>query len=999
MYNTLEELTRERINHVEGLKGLTNSNDSKDFSGFKNLLTNMYPDEAHFIYELLQNAEDKGAENVYFKLYSDRLVFEHDGGLNNPKYLFSLNDIASITGLAISTKKDDSTSIGKFGVGFKAVFSYTDTPRIYSGDFAFEIKEMFIPYEIDKDTSLKKGITRFVFPFNNSDKTVEDSYSEIETGLKNIKDNTLLFLKNINCIEYELDNGFSDRYLRIDEKDYITLVGKNKETNWLRFEKTVSVYDETIKDNVDCNIAVAFSYDKVNKQIVPCDGGVSIYFPAEKEYSSFKFIINAPFAPTIGRDSVRLCYSNRLLIEEIAILFKECLNQIYKNNLMNLKFFKVLPNREEDVPEFYKPIFNSIIDEFLNNPYFPTKDNGFTYLKNIRKGRARILDLISSFDLKLLLEDKDIEWLKNGLENSDEMKFIDNFAIKRVNFLDILNFKDCELFEKFIKDKDNKWLIKFYESLYDEKEEKSEEDSYYSLEYYKILKTTSNEFVSSYVKNKGYNAYYLTNLKQDVLNKNLIIIEPLLYLKEEDKNIKVIKFLKDLSVKEYNEESEIKSVIDMLSTAGSKSDYFVNLRILLDYYREHGYSQYWSPLYSLSSSSFIIDENDTLRTPSNVYLDLPYEKTLYTILRRCFTDNEYARLSEDYKEELNEEELELFIDLIKHYGVNYTLKLLTYSKDIQIQNFVYYLHKQDFELSLYIWNFFAKQPTYEATYRQNKQDYYNSITSAMRNSEWVPTKNSEFKKPSEILKSDLPEQFLQSNSSFLNAIGFGNGDLKNEQTEKFAKDLGCENVADAQRKVQDSTEIDELGIRDEVEALKRKKREQLFGDVDSDVKNPERRKQHNIEEIQNASQKKYEEVTRSVRTSKNNGNYKNFLLSQYSNTLDDELKCQLCQEPMPFRKKDKKWYFEAVEMFTLDYLKVEDDSFYLCLCPTCSAKYREYVKNNDRLQRSLIDEIITYPNKKSFEIITDKKEELWFKQKHIFDIRTKLEELNKNDNR
>ena len=187
MYNTLEELTRERINHVEGLKGLTNSNDSKDFSGFKNLLTNMYPDEAHFIYELLQNAEDKGAENVYFKLYSDKLVFEHDGGLKNPKYLFSLNDIASITGLAISTKKDDSTSIGKFGVGFKAVFSYTDTPRIYSGDFAFEIKEMFIPYEIEKDTSLKKGITRFVFPFNNSDKTVEDSYNEIETGLKILK--------------------------------------------------------------------------------------------------------------------------------------------------------------------------------------------------------------------------------------------------------------------------------------------------------------------------------------------------------------------------------------------------------------------------------------------------------------------------------------------------------------------------------------------------------------------------------------------------------------------------------------------------------------------------------------------------------------------------------------------------------------------------------------------------------------------------------------------
>ena len=43
--------------------------------------------------------------------------------------IFSLNDITSITGLGISTKKDDSTSIGKFGVGFKAVFQYTSTPQ------------------------------------------------------------------------------------------------------------------------------------------------------------------------------------------------------------------------------------------------------------------------------------------------------------------------------------------------------------------------------------------------------------------------------------------------------------------------------------------------------------------------------------------------------------------------------------------------------------------------------------------------------------------------------------------------------------------------------------------------------------------------------------------------------------------------------------------------------------------------------------------------------
>ena len=36
-----------------------------------------YPDQAHFIFELLQNAEDAGATEVRFDLRDDLLSFEH----------------------------------------------------------------------------------------------------------------------------------------------------------------------------------------------------------------------------------------------------------------------------------------------------------------------------------------------------------------------------------------------------------------------------------------------------------------------------------------------------------------------------------------------------------------------------------------------------------------------------------------------------------------------------------------------------------------------------------------------------------------------------------------------------------------------------------------------------------------------------------------------------------------------------------------------------------
>ena len=43
------------------------------------IFKDFYPDKAHFIYELLQNAEDTGASEVSFTLSRESLLFEHEG--------------------------------------------------------------------------------------------------------------------------------------------------------------------------------------------------------------------------------------------------------------------------------------------------------------------------------------------------------------------------------------------------------------------------------------------------------------------------------------------------------------------------------------------------------------------------------------------------------------------------------------------------------------------------------------------------------------------------------------------------------------------------------------------------------------------------------------------------------------------------------------------------------------------------------------------------------
>ena len=233
---TIHQLSEKRKKWVEASR----ENDFED--GIKRLLTDLYPDNAHFIYELLQNAEDVEASEVRFILNTDSVEFEHNGSR-----LFSISDVESITNIGKTTKKDDPTSIGKFGVGFKAVFAYTSTPEIKSGEYHFRIRDLVVP-----DTeglfprTLDENRTHFFFPFNNPQKPAEKACAEIEKSLRQLDEGALLFLKNIRKIEYRLPDSKSGSLERMKKDgDRIEISVRRPESlaldsvHYLRFEKMV----------------------------------------------------------------------------------------------------------------------------------------------------------------------------------------------------------------------------------------------------------------------------------------------------------------------------------------------------------------------------------------------------------------------------------------------------------------------------------------------------------------------------------------------------------------------------------------------------------------------------------------------------------------------------------------------------------------------------------------------------------------------------------------
>ena len=446
--------------------------------GFKKLLPVLYSDKVHFIYELLQNAEDAGASEVQFVLNDDRLEFEHNGDK-----LFTIEDVESITNIGSSTKIDDVTSIGKFGIGFKSVFAYTATPEIESGGFHFRIHDMFVPdTEGLPPGALGEKRTRFVFPFDNPGKSPEKAVEEIETKFRQLNENTLLFLSNIQKIEYHLPNltmGSLERKEVANDRNRIEISIKHpesvlsKSTHYLRFTESVNVQDEDGKPK-PCQIAIAFGMDKSKGgswRIIPLNPGqVCIYFPAIEESSSLRFHIHAPFASTVARASVQKdCPANDELRDHIAGLIAQSMHTIRNQGLLNVRFLATLPSNKDDLSPFYHPIRERLVEEFNRTQLVPMKQGGHAPASECYRGHRDLSNLIDDEDLATLLDKPCSQplWLANPQQkNQQDDNFLSMLDISIWTIEDLVealeSFKDIT---KWLEKKSNAWHQKLYAFL------------------------------------------------------------------------------------------------------------------------------------------------------------------------------------------------------------------------------------------------------------------------------------------------------------------------------------------------------------------------------------------------------------------------------------------------------------------------------------------------------------------------------------------------------
>ncbi len=322
--------------HEESKKAFSMFN-KRAYRGVWKSVIDKYPDTAHFIYELLQNADDALATEVTILLDRKSLIFKHNGTVH-----FTVTDVEdesitpghinSIVGIGDSTKGDEEATnkIGKFGIGFKSVFQYTDSPEVYDDYFKFRIENYIVPERITTDHPMRDtGETLFRIPFKNPDA----AYKEISEKLK-VLANCTLFLNNLQRIRWK--NLQTKEHKHFSKKVTAAYVSKNdiilekQEINDYDNTRHILMFSRMVDVGEESKHKIYLGYytnheGAINTKVRP---KVHCFFPTSETFNTC-MIVHAPFLLVDNRQQIKPSEEvNKRLVNELGKLAADSLSEL-----------------------------------------------------------------------------------------------------------------------------------------------------------------------------------------------------------------------------------------------------------------------------------------------------------------------------------------------------------------------------------------------------------------------------------------------------------------------------------------------------------------------------------------------------------------------------------------------------------------------------------------------------------------------------------------------
>lgn len=803
-----------------------------------------YSDQAHFIYELLQNANDAKATKSNFELTSHGLYFKHNGiknfWISNPEsekqdqQNSRLGDINAITAVAQSNKKNHDT-VGKFGVGFKAVFQYTETPHIYDPNFQFKICKFIVPVKLEKDLEIRiKDETIFYFPFDKKDidengilkMSPEKAFDDILEKLKKLVYPTL-FLSNLEEVQWKTENeigNYSKKVIKNEISGDIShqLIELTQEIGLNTSREKLYLFSRITQPS---NLPYSVGYFINNKGMLVSKNLPAFCFFPTKETTNLNFIIHAPFLLTDSREGIHRSREHNIqLIELLAKLSADSflilreLDLIEDNIFLNIipynksGFFEISWSYNNNKPLFFAPFYNYIKNVFEEEKLLPANDGCVNSYDAYWPQDNSVLNLFTDEQLKQLIKDEDAKWVLRNLvgnqtgKDEELQEYITDCINECFDVSDLLRKIDVD----FIENQEIEWLFKFYEYL-------AKNNSYWSdIKTKPIFLNSDRRAVPAFEKN-GKDFHEVLFLPYENLNSTIQTIHPDFLLNEKSSE-----FIAAFGIKKPSLKDEIYNHILPLYDEDDDIDTESHFKLFFKYWKEEGRPEDFLEL--IKDKEFV-----TFKTKDNgnIYRGLANE--IYYPNPELIT---YFKQQKDTKFLVVEDYFNLFPDendriLIKSFfiklGVAELPRIILSIKGsdwvnekeskYRLDGFKNKLNKDlSSEQSLCIWNLLIKIPLNELQNLENcsksirpdgrynfRTEYFiSSDLMKLRAFNWLVDKNGVFVSPSKISIDELSLEYNVYKNESKRLIDFLQFQNINQLTENERIAIKFENEEEAE---------------------------------------------------------------------------------------------------------------------------------------------------------------------------------------------------------
>ena len=1027
-------------------------------NAIKHLADGLYSRNPHFIFELIQNAEDNTYDNPSPSLSFCLAKIDPtgtdaaDGALiiKNNETGFTSENVNAICQIGKTTKQKAQGYIGEKGIGFKSVFLVTTNPHIFSKGYRFCLPERdeetgfgyIVPQWIKLPEGLDPTQTHIILPLTKPD----FGYDRIEEMLLEIEPETVLFLSKLQEIRIKTDSGTDLSVLKNDSampKVEILVEGRKQGRSFSKVDEFL-VCTETVNKPEDIHhekregienreISVAFPLDEYSASA----GKIFAYLPVRSD-TGFPFLINADFILPSSREDIQDVPWNHWLMDCVADLVASIFLPALKDKeLLTAGFLEKLASRLNDLGEaingasygvdrdsLFHPIFKRVREALMNEELLPANDGTFVSALNAKLARGdAIRDLLEHKQLGDLFDSSnEIKWLSDEI-TQDRTPELRSFLMK----LDVEEVRPptfaSRLSEEFLEQQDDTWFIEFYRFL---------STHYRDLRYYlptkPILRLEDGTHVNPPRGDGSSPSAYLASEADADTPSPIIKVE--LTQDEEVRN-----FLRELGVREREIVDDVIEHILPKYECGNRiilvEEHRIDFEKIKRACKTDSQANKTRLQKRLRQTPFVLVENTHVerpiyRKPNQLYFGSD-ELRLYFAGNdsRAFVNlDEYPDSARELLQDLcvtciirvekRPRDFHGHIILYREWG-RHARGLDGFDPDIQVDGLERALIDPNGPKSEFIWNYIAKPNSNcirGIVENSTNQDYRGSSTEEhisedfgrlLIETAWLPDSAGNMRRPCELTLNDLPESF-ERDPNLAEQLGMGRDEVTEFAVEhglpaEILNDLiqnpqECEEFFVAWRAARNASppsgEGTEVEPNPPISGRDTQRTRSRPGFPVKEVSNPNRWRAKFDEELENLPAREYEQRVRSVLVNAATAYTRVWLKVMYTND-DDRMICQMCEEEMPFKKRDGEYYFEAVEALTNEHFTTVHEAQFLALCPECAAKYKEFVKRNQETVNDVKNQLLHADNCQVSLRLGENEANLRFVEQHWSEVRAILE--------